>query len=440
MKRVLIICDLFPPAFGPRMGYLCKYIRAEGWEPMVLTEQVTDEHAFGFLEGSCEVTYVNYYSTSGKWQHKPEWLRKLEWPHKLEWFRKLKWPHKFEWFLVFLLDICFGYKNQRMYKEAERLLRQRQVDVILCSTYRTFPLPAARKAARTFNLPLVVDLRDIIEQYTGMEFIAHTMPSFLGIDKLAATLFKRESLATRNKVVKAARCVTTISPWHVEVLKMYNPVVKLIYNGFDPELFYPERIITRQFIITYTGRLLSTAMRDPSLLFEAVARLSAGGILHPAACQIHWYVDPGSWNVIAKEAEKYGIAAFMTYKGYVAASEIPGILNHSSLLLLLTNRSNGAGPKGVMTTKFFESLAVGKPVLCVRSDESYLAEAIRHTNAGLAATNVDEVCDFLRFYHQEWNTKGYTASSVDKDKLQVYSRREQARQFASIFNEMTRNG
>ena len=199
MKRVLIICDIFPPAFGPRMGYLCKYLRAEGWEPVVLTEQVTDEHAFGFLANSCEVTYVNYYSATGKW------FRKLEWLPKLEWLRKLKWLRKLEWLLVFLLDVCFGYKNQRIYKEAERLLRQRHFDLILCSTYRTFPLPAARKAARTFNLPLVVDLRDIIEQYTGTEFIAHTMPSFLGIDKLVAAIFKRKSLATRNKIVKAAR-------------------------------------------------------------------------------------------------------------------------------------------------------------------------------------------------------------------------------------------
>ena len=40
MKRVLIVCDLFPPAFGPRMGYLCKYLKPLGWEPVVVTERV----------------------------------------------------------------------------------------------------------------------------------------------------------------------------------------------------------------------------------------------------------------------------------------------------------------------------------------------------------------------------------------------------------------
>ena len=48
-----------------------------------------------------------------------------------------------------------------------------------------------------------------------------------------------------------------------------------------------------------------------------------------------------------------------------------------------------------MTTKFFESLAVEKPILCVQSDEAYLAEAIKETHSGLAATRVDEVYDFL---------------------------------------------
>ena len=48
MRNVLILCDLFPPAFGPRMGYLCKYIKALGWNPVVLTEAI-NENMFTFL-------------------------------------------------------------------------------------------------------------------------------------------------------------------------------------------------------------------------------------------------------------------------------------------------------------------------------------------------------------------------------------------------------
>lgn len=413
MKKVLIICDLFPPAFGPRMGYLCKYIRQLGWEPTVLTEMVEDEKAFAFLAGQADVRHVNFYTANGQGARKRQW------------------------FFTFLRDMLFDYKDKRMYAEAQEILKEKQFDLILCSSFRTFPLFAASKAARKFRLPLVVDLRDIIEQYTGNEYISHSLDSLGGMGKLVATWFTRKSLRIRNHVLRRASYVTTISPWHVGILKRYNPKVELIYNGYDPELFYPEQIPTRHFIITYTGRLLSTAMRDPSLFLEALSILLKDKTIYAPDCQVHWYVDEASSKVVTEEAEKYNILSYMNFKGYVPASKIPHILNSSSILLLLTNLSSNSGPKGVMTTKFFESLAVEKPILCVRSDESYLAEAIEETNAGLAAINVEEVCDFLKEQYTFWKNHGYTMSSIDKKTLSRYSRPEQAAQFATIFNSLT---
>lgn len=415
MKKVLIICDLFPPAFGPRMGYLCKYLKQYNWEPVILTEAV-DEKTFTFLAGKDQVTYVNYYTAKNPIARKLQWITTL------------------------FLDLCFGYKDIRMYNAAKKLVEKTDFELILCSSFRTFPLPAAQKVARKYKLPLVVDLRDIIEQYTGDEFMSHTLPSFCGLNKLFVSVFKRKSLRDRNLVLEKAGYVTTVSPWHVDILKQYNPKVELIYNGFDPELFYPEQEQTSQFIITYTGRLLSTAMRDPGLLLEALAILSEEKVFTDKECRVYWYVDDASRKIITEEAKKYGVLSYMDFKGYVPASEIPSILNNSSVLLLLTNRAKGTGPKGVMTTKFFESLAVEKPVLCVRSDESYLAEAINETHAGLAATHVKEVCHFLKAYYKEWKKNGYTSSLTNKSQLLRFSREEQAKQFIHIFEKTKMHG
>lgn len=411
MKKVLIICDLFPPAFGPRMGYLCKYIRMFGWEPTVVTEAV-DEETFTFLAGNCPVTYVNYYPARGKRMRKLQWLA------------------------TFLLNLFWDYKNYRLYRTADSMVRKNSFDLVLCSTYRTFPLPAALKIARKYGLPLVTDLRDIIEQYTGNEFITHPLPSLLGFDRWGAAAFKRKSLRQRNQVVCQADYVTTVSPWHREILRVYNPNTSLIYNGFDPDLFFPRHEPADRFIITYTGRLLSTAMRDPSLLLEALERLRRKGVLTPENCRVHWYVDPLSWQTISAEAEKAGVTSFMDLKGYVPASDIPSVLSRSSVLLLLTNQSGDKGPKGVMTTKFFESLAVEKPILCVRSDEGCLEAALRESNAGVAARKVEEVCQFLEDCFAEWKEKGYTRAATDPAVVRAYSRKEQAGQFARIFNQL----
>ena len=411
MKHVLILCDLFPPAFGPRMGYLCKYLKQSDWTPIVVTEKIPACN-FQFLENICEVHTINYYTA------RHPFLRKLQ------------------WLVIFLLSFGFDYKNWKIRRYAEKLISQKQFDALLCSTYRTFPLPAAHKLANKYKLPLIVDLRDIIEQYSGNEFIARKIPAIPGLQQLITFLFREHSLKIRNQILPQAACITTVSDWHVKTLRQYNPNVQLIYNGFDPEIFYPKTYPTDRFIITYTGRLLSKAMRDPSLLFESLRQLATESILTPQNCRVYWYVDPESWNVISAEAEKYGITSFIEMKGYVEASQIPEILNKSSVLLLLTNKSSTTGPKGVMTTKLFEALAVNKPILCVRNDEGVLEKALKESNAGLAASNVDEVSTFLKHYFTLWKEFGYTKAETDLNVLKKYSRKEQAKQFEYLFDSL----
>ncbi len=412
MKKVLIICDLFPPAFGPRMGYLCKYLGEYGWEPTVVTEDV-EGSTFAFLATGCRVVRVRFFSSKNRF------LRRLQWA------------------LTLIFDLLWGYKDMNIYKAAEKIAKETRFDAVLCSSFRTFPLPAALKVAQRHHLPLVADLRDIFEQYTHDEFMSHRLPNIFGLNSLYVSFFKRKNIRERNRVLKAASYVTTVSPWHVKMLKQYNPNVELVYNGFDPELFYPEKIRTDKFVITYTGRLISTAMRNPELLFKALRTLADKNVINDTVCRVHWYVDEASQGLIAAEAEKAGVLSFMDFKEYVEASRIPSVLNHSSVLLLLSNLSKGNGPKGIMTTKFFEALAVEKPILCVRSDEDCLEAALKETNAGVAARTGEEVCRFLEECLTEWKEKGYTTSHINKDALKSYSRREQAGQFRGIFETIT---
>jgi glycosyltransferase involved in cell wall biosynthesis len=274
----------------------------------------------------------------------------------------------------------------------------------------------------------------MIEQYAGNEFLSHKLPFLFGGEKLIVRCLRQWNLSRRNRALRGADCVTTVSPWHVNELRRYNPNVELIYNGYDPELFYPGQVGAPHFIITYTGRLISTAMQDPSLLLEALSVLGREQAWSPDTCRVHWYVDEASWAVIREASEKAGVLPFMQFKGQVPATQIPLVLNSSSVLLLLTNKTAEKGPKGIMTTNFFEYLAVGKPVLCVRSDESYLAAAIEEAHAGLAATATEEVCRFLNLHYTEWKEKGYTSAAIDREVLRRYSRQEQAGQFARLFN------
>ena len=406
-KSVLIVCDLFPPAFGPRMGYLCKYLPLNGWNPVVITEKV-DEKTFAFLAKDIDVTYISFYKKSGI-------------------------KGKIAWMWVFLRDTLFSYKDRRMYREVLKITKKQRFDLILCSTYRTFPLRAAWLLSKKTKLPLIVDLRDILEQYTGNEFISHRLPTFLGLDKCIASHFRKKNMRIRNEVLRHAVAVTTVSPWHVSTLTPYNAETYLIYNGYDPELFFPSEVESDTFYITYTGRLLSVAMRDPDLLFQAIQRLAEEGMVSPDMLQVRWFVDRQSEKIIRGVVEKYpNIEAYMCYFDYVSASEIPAILNESAILLILTNKADTNGPQGVMTTKFFEALAVEKPILCVRGDEGCLEEVIHRTRSGLSAHNADEVYDFLKTRFICWKSHKPLDEPFDKEEIKKYSRESQAKQFVQL--------
>ena len=285
-------------------------------------------------------------------------------------------------------------------------------------------------------MPLVVDLRDIIEQYAGNEFLSHSFHVCPWLDKQLTTLLKRKLLNDRNRTLRMASHVTTVSPWHVEQLKQYNPNVSLIYNGYDPDLFYPDHRPNRRFTITYTGRILSLAMRNPELLFKGV--LLSG--LSAEQITLEWYVDPASEALLKEAATQYQVSEYMSYQSYVPASEIPSVLNSSSMLLLLTEKSGEHAPKGIMTTKFFEALAVDKPILCVPSDESYLEENIRRTHSGVAARSAEEVAQFILQYYRQWETQGYTATTPDHEEIKRFSRKGQAEQFMQLFETLSSAG
>ena len=409
--KILVICDMFPPAFGPRMGYLCKYMQKAGWEPVVITEQIYDQ-TFDFLRGDIPVTYINYYKATGKITKKLEWIS------------------------VQILDLLFQYKDQKLVRIANQVLKEGEFSGILCSTYRTFPLPAAQKIAEKHHLPFIADLRDIIEQYASDEFMTHIFKSIPWLDKKITHFFKSRLLKRRNKVLQKADYITTISPWHVEILKLYNPATYLIYNGYDPELFFPQLIKSNQFIMVYTGRLISLATRDPRLLFQAVARLDKEGLISPLKFRLHGYMDQSSNDIISLLAEEFQISQYMNYFGYVSAAQIPLILNQSSILIQLANKMDKSGPKGIMTTKLFESLAVEKPLLCVRSDEAYLEATIKETNSGIAARTEEEVYQFILEQYRSWQEKGYTSAHVNKKTVELFSRKRQAEQFIALFTEL----
>jgi len=303
----------------------------------------------------------------------------------------------------------------------------KEFDLVFCTTFSTFPLRAALEVAQAKHLPLHIDLRDIDEQAPNSQYQAHRQWWARPFRKL----YRAINIRRRNRVVRQAQSVTTVSPWHVDFIKQLNPRTSLIYNGYDQQLFVPHDMPTDEFRILYTGRIYESELQDPTLFVQVV------GTLPPMKqLSIDWYTDEKGQQTIRRLATQYNCEERMRFHPYVSTQKIPGLLHQCSIALVLSHKAEINGPHGIMTTKFFEALGVEKPVLCVPSDEECLADVIRQTNAGLASSIFDEVRTFILDRYAEWQEMGYTRQAVNQEQKKLFTRQYQAQQFELLFTEL----
>jgi glycosyltransferase involved in cell wall biosynthesis len=389
IKKILIITDaVTKPLYTPRVRNLYHHFSQKGIEVEWLTEQ-HEEIPSNF---NLKLHQIPFYKHKGL-------LGKIEWTIKN------------------ILNLLFDYKNNYFTEKILTLTQNKQYDLVFCSTFHTFGLKSALKVSQKQNIPLHIDLRDIAEQCDTNEY--NNSKIALG---LISKLYRNINISRRNKVLKQADSITTVSPWHADFIKQFNPNTHLIYNGYDSNLFIPQHTKSEFFDIIYTGKWYSPTLQDPTLLFQALAEINNPQI------RLIWYTNADVHSQISKLAQQHNLTTPLIINNYVPNNEIPNLLNQSSIILVLTNKGN----RGIMTTKFFEAIGVEKPILCVRSDEGCLAQTIQETNAGLAATNVTEVKEFILFHYNQWQKQGYTHTEI-KNKEQ-FSRQNQALQFEKIFN------
>lgn len=410
MKKILIISDDFPPNWAPRIGYLVKYLKENGYLAYVIAGVNNTRRVYGFLTGYAE--RVEFFEKKGWGRYDPRNI--------LECF----------------LPIRPGRGEIEMRKRAMQWMQEESFCLVLTSTCGLLPSYTAYCLAAEKKLPFVADFRDIKEQDPNRSTFTSNIKYWpFQLRTYVTTGFHKHY---RSRVLKGATALTTVSPYHQDILAQYNNKCHLIYNGFDPEVFFPKAPEpTNVFRIIYTGTLSNPDLRDPSFLLKAVRRLHDKKQISPEYFRCVFYCgDPGE-NDILGSARRQGIDHYFEYREFVPADQVPELLHDASLLLLLTNRETEGGPKGIMTTKFFEYLAVNRPILSVRSDEAKVESIIKRTNAGIAARTADEAYQFILQQYQVWQEYGYTTGQSDMAEIQQFSRRLQAKQFAQIFDDIT---
>lgn len=399
--RVLILTDAFTkPLRGQRMTALAKNLRNLGFD----------------------VTIANELLPGDDFKPEVEYLGVPFYPDK----------SRIKYLLLWVIDKLFWYKDYKFERTVEKNLKISSFDVIICSTFFEFPLRAARRLSKRYSLPLIVDLRDIIEQWGQASVLQHMPKS--KIQDLFSDLYKSRCLKERKKALSVAEACTTVSPWHQSLLKKYNESCYLVYNGYDEEKYYPAHIPSEHFFLSYIGRLYDFTFHDPRALLNALRELRSEGMIPQA--RLIWHVEQEMITPTKELMAEYHLSKICSVEGFISRDDAALLLQKSSISILLTNHPGEGQAKGIMTTKFFEALGCEKPVLCTPTDEGCLSDTINYTNAGISSSEVNEIKNFIMEKYREWESHGFTMQNVCHKE--EFSRSFQAKQFADIISTICR--
>ncbi|MEP7197886.1 MAG: glycosyl transferase family 1 [Saprospiraceae bacterium] len=427
-KRVLIITYYWPPSGGPgvqRCLYFVKYLRDFGWEPIVYT---VDQGEFPYLDHSLEKQIPEGVKIIRQKAWEPFRLYKklmgIPESEKLKpnviveksnkpWFQKLA---TFVRGNVFVPDARMFWIKPSV-KFLIQYLKENPVDAIMSSSPPHSVQMIGYYLKMKTNLPWLVDLRD---PWTKIFFW----------DKLKMTDYsKKRNAEMERKVLQTADVVCTVSRSCAKDFELLSRrSIEVITNGYDELYSTNQSSQGNEIVMAYGGTL--SGDRNPEQLWIAIKQvLDANPELEKKfKIQFIGAID----NFVFESIKDAGLFDRLEHLQAISHDEYLQLIGKANILLLIGARND----PGVITGKFFEYLALKKPILCISPNGSDLEIILKKTKSGLNVDFEDKEGMVKAFNTMQDLIQSPQQFAPIVSEIEQYSRRNLTKKLADCLDKM----
>ena len=438
MKRVLIITYYWPPTAGSgvqRWLKMSKYLPQYGWQPVIYTPEnpeagMTDESLLRDIAPEVEVIkrpilepYAvfnaltgNKGKNSGKASAGSGAVNPINAVgHKSPLMRLSLWLRA----NVFVPDPRFLWIRPSV-RFLKQYLREHPVDAIVSTGPPHSMHLIARALHRSMGIPWTADFRD---PWTRIFYFKH----------LPLTRRSRKKYAAMElSVLREADHVVAVTDNMVrDFLEELGPGQQdkgkfhVIENGYDEADFtgITAAELPAGFNLVHTG--LFSAEGNPRRLWKVLAELCRD--LPGFGRDLHLTFAGKTDPEILAAVREAGLGDRLTDRGYIPHHEANRLQKAADLLLLPLREEPEAA--GILTGKYFEYLAAGRPIAAFGPHGSVLERS-------LAATRTGRIFDWEEEGPlKEYLTALYTRTlsfAPDAGAISAYTRRSLAGRYAEI--------
>jgi glycosyltransferase involved in cell wall biosynthesis len=441
-KYVLIVTYYFPPAGGPgvqRVLKFIKYLKDFGWTPIVLVPenpeyQARDESLMKELPKDLIVhrapifePYDLYRKFTGKQKGvsldvnviKEEGAKRSITERMAELIRAT----------IFIPDARIGWFWSAV-KEGRKILDTYPIRAIYSSSPPYTPSLIARRLHRISGLPWIAGFRD---PWTGF----HNTPNRWFLPRKVDKKLEHDVFDEAALVEVAWKGIAE------DALGKYSDLdaKKFIHipNGFDSADF-PEPDIQKRAVrpmnnrctITYSGSLYGP--RNPLSFLKAIESLIDRGAIDPQKMKLRFVGRFGAeiHDMLARPK----IASMVEKIEYVPHARAVELLLDSDALLLIVDEVPSV--EQIVPGKVYEYLGAMRPLIAIAPPNGAIGELLRETGAGEAVrqSDIESQARLIERIYNDWLT-GSSSFRMDPTAITQYERREATRKLAGLLDQVT---
>lgn len=313
---------------------------------------------------------------------------------------------------VFIPDARIGWWPFAAMR-GKQLLGSGRFDAIVTSGAPHSVHLIGRTLRRSTNIPWIADLHDPWTDISYYDEFPHTEWA------------RRLDAYLERSVLSEASAVTTVSPSWAELFatKAENRYA-VVENGFDAEAFadvHPP--LGDEFMLAHVGKLY--ASRNPTVVWAALASLRADERIPRLRVHLTGTVDP----VVRRAIQRHGLEPIVEMDDFVPHDQAIRRMARSTLLLLVIEPF--AQAEGMITSKLYEYLASGRPVLGVGPAGGDADALLRRHDAGEVVnwSDAQRAKAMIAEHYEAW-ASGRPRSGAAWEDIQVHNRVHQARRLA----------
>lgn len=427
MKKVLIIAYYWPPAGGPgvqRVLRFVNYLPRFGWQPIILTVEkgdypALDESLLDKIPPECKVyktpilePHQLYRKFTGKARDEklPTYVLTPQSGDNLK-DRIAKWVRR----NIFIPDARIGWIPTAV-KTGLKILQSEPIELIFSSSPPHSVQLIGKKLARKSGKKWIADFRDPWSE------------AFWVADLKKIALSRYIDLSLEKSVLRAADAVTTVNAGVVKIFaaKAENRY-HIIHNGFEPLEIQKNR--SENFRILFSGHL--SKRQPPEALFRAV------DLLPEAIREKTEIVFVG--NIFEGFEEIFHRYRHLNVqcKPYLPHRELMQYGQTAAVLFNPIVRIDYA--ESIVGAKLYDYLALRKPILSLGDRPGISGAILQETGSGkvFAYEDIEGIAEFLREQYRLWEKEGYLLLD-NEARLVPYTIRYNVEALVKLFEEILR--